>query len=304
MTSLFTLVVGPTASGKSDLTLGLAERFGGAILNCDSLQFYERLDIGTAKPSREERARVPHHLFDCVPPGQVLTAGDYRRLALDTLERLHGPVFGVGGSGFYIQALEKGMFDVPKPKAEVETATRARVEAAGLPAAYEELRTRDPEYAARVKPQDAYRITRALVLMDDAGRTVTEVRAAFAPRPFPYPLLKVGLRPTRDDLLPRVRARTARMLADGLIDETRALVDEGWGDWPPLQSVGYKECVQFLRGEVARADLEALIVEKTMQLAKKQRTWFQRDPEIAWVGGAAEAERLVVAHIDRLTRPS
>lgn len=294
-------IVGVTASGKSALGLELAEAFSGAILNCDSLQVYQRLDIGTAKPTPEERARRPHFLFDFVPPGEVLTAGDFRRAALERLQAdwPRGPIFAVGGSGFYVQALEKGMFDVPKPSPAVEATTRARVAQQGWVKTYEELTARDPETAERLNPNDRYRIVRALVLMDESGTKASTVRASFKPQPLPYPVLKLGVRIEKSQLLARVQARTARMLGAGLVAETEALVNEGFAAWAPLSSVGYKECQQVLRGELARSALPEKITEKTMQLAKKQRTWFQRDEEITWVDEPAQAEGLVRAFIDR-----
>jgi tRNA dimethylallyltransferase len=277
----FVLIVGPTASGKSALGLELAESFGGAILNCDSLQTYKRLDIGTAKPTAAEQKRVPHFMFDILEPGQVLTAGDYRKAALAVLEKElpKRPVFGVGGSGFYIQALEKGMFDVPKPRPEAEEKIR------NLPqeGRYERLRALDPEYAEDLNPNDSYRITRALIIIETSCRKVSELKKEFKPKPFPFPLLKLGLAPGREFLLPRVEARTAQMLGAGLLREVKSLIDEGYGDWPALQSVGYRESTLFLKGEIGEDRLAPLITEKTMQLSKKQRTWFKRDPEIHWL---------------------
>lgn len=299
------LIVGPTASGKSALALRLADRYRGAILNCDSLQTYQRLDIGTAKPTRDERIQVDHFLFDFVPPGQVLTAGDFRREALKVLDRELPcrTLFGVGGSGFYIQALEKGMFDVPKPKPEVERQVRERLEKEGLSKAYQELLRLDPEYAGEINPNDGYRITRALVMIHDSGKTVTQIRQSFEAEKFPYPLLKLGLQPSREWLLPRVQERTARMLSDGLIQEVESLVRDGLEGWAPLQSVGYKECLQFLRGEVAFERLSDLINEKTMQLSKKQKTWFKRDSEIQWLDPSypqEQAEECVGRFLDGL----
>ena len=275
------LIVGPTASGKSALGLELAREFNGAILNCDSLQTYQRLDIGSAKPSKEEQRAAPHFLFDVLKPGEILTAGDFRSLALEVLARElpQGPVFGVGGSGFYIQALEKGMFDIPKPKPEAEAKIRA------MPAAelYPALRRLDPQYAEELNPNDLYRITRALIIIEDSGRSVTALKNSFQPKPFPYPLLKMGLSPSREDLLPRVEARARKMIEDGLVAEVRALIREGFGEWPALKSVGYHECLKFLNGDIPESKLLPLIVEKTMQLSKKQRTWFKRDPGIHWL---------------------
>jgi tRNA dimethylallyltransferase len=280
------LIVGPTGSGKSALGLKLAEKYQGAVLNCDSLQAYQRLDIGTAKPPADERRIVPHHLFDFLPPGEVLTAGDFRKAALDVLakELPKRIVFGVGGSGFYIQALEKGMFDVPKPDPAVEAAVRAEAGRFGMPHMFKELEKLDFDYADRISPNDSYRILRALIIIRDSGKKVTDLQKDFQKgTPFPYPLLKMGLLPTREELLPRVTARTRAMLDAGLVDEVRALLAEGHQEWPALFSVGYKECVAFLKGEISREKLPALIVEKTMQLAKKRKTWFKRDSEIHWL---------------------
>lgn len=281
----FILIVGPTASGKSALGLKLAQHFHGAVMNCDSIQVYQRLNIGAAKPSLEERALVPHFLFDVLAPGEILTAGDFRKMALEVLEQElpHRPVFGVGGSGFYIQALEKGMFDVPKPRPESEKKVRQLLASTGLASLYENLRIKDPEYAERLSPNDSYRISRALIIMEDSGQTVTELRKQFKPKPFPFSLLKLGLAPDRDFLLPRVEARTTEMLKMGLLQEIQGLIDDGFEAWPPLESVGYKEGLACLKGKVAREDLGRLISEKTMQLSKKQRTWFKRESDTQWL---------------------
>jgi tRNA dimethylallyltransferase len=281
----FVLIVGPTASGKSALGLKLAEHFSAAILNCDSLQAYKRLDIGTAKPSLADRALVPHFLFDVLGPGEVLTAGDYREMAMEVLTRElpQRPVFGVGGSGFYIQALEKGMFDVPKPGAAAEKRIRLQLDKEGLPRMFEILSVQDPEYAQAINPNDAYRITRALIIIEDSGRKVSDLKKEFKPQRFPFPLLKLGLAPNREFLLPRVVKRTEEMLAAGLVSEVERLVDEGFGAWPALQSVGYRECQLFLNGAIVESQLAPLITEKTIQLSKKQRTWFNRDPDIRWL---------------------
>ncbi len=281
----FVLLVGATASGKSALAENLATHFSGAILNCDSLQVYKRLDIGTAKPEREVRQRIPHLLFDIVPPGEILTAGDFRKLALSALERElpQRIVFGVGGSGFYIQALEKGMFEIEKPAPEIDLEMRTELKKKGLPHMYQRLCQLDPEYAQVVNPNDAYRVVRALVMILDSGKTVTALRSSFRQQPFPFPILKLGIEATRAELLPRVELRVEQMLAAGFLQEVRDLHAEGFSDWPPLQSVGYKECLMHLRGEITKERLKTLIVEKTLQLAKKQRTWFKRDSEIHWL---------------------
>lgn len=297
-------VVGPTACGKSALALKLAERFHGSILNCDSLQVYRRLDIGTAKPPAKERSIVPHLLFDFVDPGQTLTAGDFRTEALNALhaETAHRSVFAVGGSGFYIQALEKGLFDVPKATIQSEERVRQRLNQKGLEEMYRELQKADPEYAEEISPNDSYRVVRALVVYEDTGKKMSELKRSFKPEPFPYPLLKLGLDLSREQLLPRVSARVDQMLEQGFLNEVERLMNEGYGNWAPLRSVGYQECVDHLEGKLPKEKLATTIVEKTLQLSKKQRTWFKRDREIHWLpfdGAFGEAERLVSEFLDR-----
>lgn len=297
------LIVGPSGSGKSALGLALAKKHGAAILNCDSLQTYRRLDIGTAKPTRAEQKQVPHFLFDILNPGEVLTAGDYRRAALAVLARELPTriVFGVGGSGFYIQALEKGMFAVPKADPETDRAVREDAERKGMAAMYGELERLDADYADRISPNDGYRILRALIIIRESGKKVSELQREFKGEPLPYPLLKFGLAPSREELLPRVQARTRAMLEAGLLEEVKTLLDEGHGEWPALMSVGYKECVAVLQGRLPETRLEATINEKTIQLAKKQRTWFKRDKEIHWLpldNAEASAESILAAFLD------
>ncbi len=279
-------IVGPTATGKSDLALALAKKFGGLILNCDSLQCYERLNIGTAKPGPLERSEVPHLLFDVRSVGQTLTAGDFRKLALKELSvQIHkGPIFAVGGSGFYIQALEKGMFDISKPNPEVEARVKSEYDEKGISWAHRELCRLDPVYGEKINPNDSYRIQRGLVILYESGRKVSELQNEFKVEPLPYRSMKLGFLPTREELLPRVQRRVQQMLQAGLIEEVRKLLDEDAGGWPPLLSVGYKECRQFLAGELTETQLPEKIVEKTMQLAKRQKSWFKRDLNTQWLG--------------------
>ncbi|MGZ3723109.1 MAG: tRNA (adenosine(37)-N6)-dimethylallyltransferase, partial [Bdellovibrionales bacterium] len=189
----------------------------------------------------------------------------------------------------------------PKPDAEIEAAVRAEAEKLGMPAMYKKLEKLDAGYAERISPNDSYRILRALIIIRDSGKKVSDLQREFKGTPFPYPLLKLGLMPTREELLPRVEKRTREMLAAGLLQEVKTLVAEGYGNWPALMSVGYKECLAFLRGEISEEKLLPLIVEKTMQLAKKQKTWFKRDPEIHWLpfdNAEAEAHRILSGFLD------
>lgn len=288
-------LVGPTASGKSDLGLSLAERFGGAILNADSVQIYQRLLIGSAAPSGEDLARVPHLLFQAVAPPARLTAGDYSRLAREALQEClerYPVVFVVGGTGFYLLALENGMLPIEKADANIQTAIETELaQDGGAARLHAELFEKDPVVGARISVNDHYRLVRALETLRRTGRRLSDIEAEYkASKPdFPYPLLKLGVSVDREKLRGRIETRTRRMLEAGLLQETQELIDEGFGDWGPLQSVGYKEAGQYLRGDHEmpdRAALEARIVQNTMRLAKRQRTWFQRDEQIHW--GAAD----------------
>lgn len=281
-------VVGPTASGKSELALNWAQEFKGAIINCDSVQVFKSLDIGSAKPSKEEFGKVPHFLFDFVEVGQEFTAGQYSRHFFETLERIKHQfpvVFVVGGTGFYFQAIEKGMYQVGAAHPEIIRQVEAEMAVDPLKL-YEELKSRDPVTAAKIFPNDHYRLARAVEMMRTHGRPVSEIKREFEETraPFPYPLLKVGLRAPKENLRPRVELRTDKMLKAGLVGEVRELLQKGLKDWAPLQSVGYQECVDYLESPgMSEQELRNLIVQNTMRLAKKQRTWFQRDSEIFWM---------------------
>lgn len=277
-------VVGPTGVGKSHFALAAAKTVDGVILNCDSVQTYQELDIGTAKPSQTEQAQVPHFLFDAVKPGEVLTAGDYRRLALQVLQAQlpKHPVFAVGGSGFYIQALEKGMFEIEKVEPAKEAEIRNRLESKSRQELYQELENVDPQTAENLNPNDSYRIQRALIIFYGLGRKLSELKKQFQPQTLPYPVIKIGFTMDRARLRDRIEQRARQMLRAGLIDEVKGLMAKGHQDWPLLQSVGYKQVLAYLKGELAEEDLLPEIVLKTVQLSKRQMTWFQRDKDIRW----------------------
>lgn len=287
-------VVGPTASGKSQLALSLvlslAEKSQAAIFNCDSIQSYQGLNIGSAKPSPQELEKVPHFLFDHVPLGQLFTAGQYQReffFQLEAVKNQFQVVFVVGGTGFYFQAIEKGMYSIgaadPETILKVETEI---LQAGGPEKLFQELQARDPETALKISLNDHYRLARAIEMMRTHQKPVSEIKKEFNENAasFPHPLLKLGLQLSKEELFPRVEARADLMLKTGLLEEVRRLREMGLGSWAPMQSVGYRECQQFLDGEIR--DLSALrekVIQATMKLAKKQRTWFRRDPQIHWL---------------------
>lgn len=279
--------MGATGTGKSDIALQMAEKFSAAIVNADSVQMYRELQIGSAKPSPADFARRPHFLFDVIPYPKTVTAGEFNRLFFEHMEKAKDRTqFVVGGTGFYFQAIEKGVLDIPKSNPEVQARLQKELAAPdGETQLYARLQELDPVAAARIHARDHYRVIRALDVIEATGRSLTQALQDHErdQRAFPYPLLKLGLKMEKDELAVRLRRRTRAMLAAGLVDEVRSLLQKGYETWEPLSSVGYRECVQFLRGEIrSEAELLEKILSETLRLAKKQRTWFQRDNQIRW----------------------
>lgn len=287
----FIFVVGPTASGKSQWALAEAQKNQGVIFNCDSVQLYKKVQVGAAKPSLKEQKLVPHYLFDLISPPDEVTSAGYRRLFFESLQEISAetPVYVVGGTGFYFLALEKGLFEIQEASPEIKLAVANELtQAGGVEKLLAEVRSKDPEHANKLHVNDHYRIGRAVeILRTNPATTITELfEQKKNQKGLEGEIKKVGMKWTAEELEVRIRQRTRKMLAEGLIEETQNLLNEGLEDWAPLRSVGYKETVQFIRGEIDQEQLEEQIVIATRQLAKKQRTWFQRDAEIQWVDGA------------------
>lgn len=282
-------VCGPTASGKSEWGLQLAKATDGVIVNCDSIQLYQGVPIGSAMPSLAEREQVPHYLFEIYVKGFEATVGDYYRKFFETLASFQGSVetvYVVGGTGFYFQAIEKGLFQVGAVDPVEISRLEERIQQPGqAQEMHRELMIHDPESAGKISVNDHYRVVRALEIFKTHGKTKSEVEKEFKAqqKPFPYPLLKLGIESDRAQLEPRVRQRVQTMIARGLLEEVKSLLAEGYEHWGPLSSIGYRECVQFLRGEIL--GMEALadeITKNTLRFGKRQRTWFRRDSEIQW----------------------
>jgi tRNA dimethylallyltransferase len=303
-------LVGPTASGKTSLAIEMAKRIDAEIISADSVQFYSELKIGSARPSEGELAQVKHHLVGHISVVSDYTAGDFARDAVKIINDSPDRNFlVVGGSGFYIQALEKGMFPTDRASEEIQESLEKRVDVEGLESMYALLRARDPEAAKKIAVQDRYRIVRALEILetlpplsDGSRQTLSQIREDFeqgAKLRFPgRAVLTIGLRIERARLEPRVRLRTEQMLNDGLIDEARALVERGLGSRPALQSVGYKEVLQYLAGQISEAEVLPKIIQGTLRLAKKQRTWFQRAPKSMWFDAERDRENAIEAAIE------
>lgn len=301
--------LGSTASGKSEWALEAAELLSGVIFNCDSIQVYKDLEIGSASPSLEDKERVPHFLFNYVSFPEVLTLGDYYRdfWAHEKSIPQGRPLFVVGGTGFYFRALEKGLLEIPPVPpsilSEIEGDLKDPQKAELL---YAELLQADPLSSRHIHINDKYRLARALAVLRAHGRTPRQFEDEHAPPSYDNSILKVGIQYTKEELLPRVRARVSMMVKKGLIDEVERaclrMEDQGihWKDsssriWKPLEAIGYRETVDFLRGNLHQSLLEEEIVQQTMKLIKKQKTWFQRDPKIHWFRPTDKKEWIVQA---------
>jgi tRNA dimethylallyltransferase len=291
------IVVGPTGAGKSSVALHLAERFGGEIVNADSVQLFKGFDIGSAKTPAAERHGIPHHLFDVLDAKTVPSAGDYARLARAAVAEISGrgrlPVV-VGGTGFYVRAFLDGLPALPGRDESI----RERIAARPAASLHRLLTRLEPKAAARIQPGDTQKLVRALeIRLLTAGALPDPITA----EPLAgFSVLQLGLDPSRDSLVEAIARRTRAMFAGGLIDEVRALLASGLtGDEKPFESLGYRQVVAYLRGQMTLEEAIELTEIGTRQYAKRQRTWFRRDARIHWLTGFG-TEALVQRQADRL----
>jgi tRNA dimethylallyltransferase len=288
---LLVAILGPTASGKTALSLELAERFQGEIVNCDSVAMYREFEIGTAKPSAEERARVPHHLFDMVAPDAYMTAGEYarqgRQVLNDIKARGHLPIV-VGGTGLYLRALLEGLFPGPQRSEELRGRLRAAGERRGAVYLHRILRRLDAEAAGKIHANDTPKLIRAIEVCVAARRQMTEMWKQGRDALTGFRVLRLGLNPDRDALYARINERACRMFENGLVEETRGLLEKYGEAARPLGSLGYKQAMQLLRGEVSREAAIRAAQQAHRNYAKRQLTWFRREPEVVWLAGFGE----------------
>lgn len=283
----FGFIVGPTGAGKSALAMAVAERLNCEIINADSRQFYRGMDLGTAKPSAEDRRRVPHHLIDVRDPGQPLDVAEFAQIARAAIEEIaargRNPLV-VGGSGLYLRVIRGGIFRGPAASAEIRDRLAETAEKRGVAHLHRQLREIDPEAANRIGANDLYRVVRALEVFELTGETISahQRRHRFADNG--YDTLTVGVEVERKRLYAAIDARFDAMVAAGLVGEVRALIDAGHSpDKPPLSTIGYKQIAAHLRGEMTLADAAAMAKRESRRLAKRQMTWFRREPEIVWL---------------------
>ena len=281
-------VAGPTGSGKSELALRLAERFGGEIINCDSVQVFKYFNIGTAKLPETEWRGIPHHLIDALEPNQVFTAGDFAKVARVVLHEITGrghlPVV-VGGTGFYLRALVEGLAAGPARDAGLRDRLGAK-ETRRPGTLHRLLRRFDPATAARLHPNDVPKTMRALEICLMARRPATEVFAGGRDALTGYRVLKIGLFPDREKLVDRLEARVEAMFARGLVAEAEAILARGVAaEAKPFESIGYKQALQVVRGALSVKDAIFYSKRDTRQYAKRQMTWFRQEPGLEVVRG-------------------
>jgi tRNA dimethylallyltransferase len=285
---LLVVVLGPTASGKTALSVALAERFHGEVVNCDSVAMYREFEIGTAKPSADERARVPHHLLDCVDPTSYITAGEYARLARQVLAEIRSrqnlPIV-VGGTGLYLRALLDGLFPGPKRSEELRERLRRRAEQDGADHLHRVLLRLDPDAARKIHANDIPKLIRAIEICLASRQRMTEMWKQGRDPLTGFRILRLGLNPDRKALYARINERAKQMFNSGLVEETKHLLIKYGDAAGPLASLGYRQAVQLLRNEI---DLESALQaaqQAHRNYAKRQMTWFRREPDVVWLEG-------------------
>jgi len=281
------VIVGPTASGKSTLAVWLAEKLGGEVVACDSTQLYRGFDVGTAKPNATERRGIPHHLLDVLDAPEPATAGGYRLMALNVLEGLRRrervPVLTVG-TGLYLRALLDGLADLPQRSEDLRERLRQSRLTHPPRHLHRILQRFDPESAAKISSGDEQKLIRAIEICLLAQRPLSEVHRAGRTPLQGWRVLKIGLNPPREALNSRIQARTETMLSAGWLDEVRKLLSAGAPDASkPFEFIGYRELRSVLRGEMKLEDARAAIHQSTRRYAKRQLTWFRREPAVHWI---------------------
>lgn len=289
-------VLGPTASGKSNLALRLARRFRGEIVGCDSVQVYRFLNIGTSKVLKREQAGIPHHLIDFLDPDQEFTAGQYMALGRTVLseigQRGNLPLV-VGGTGLYLRAMLNGLFDGPSRCESLRGRLRQQARRKGDTHLHRLLARVDPESARRILPGDRPKIIRALEVYFLTAKPIS-LHFRDAPEKLKgFRLLKIGLSPARDRLYRRIEERVDRMFAGGLVEEVRSILARGFSpDCKPLQSLGYLQVVQFLQGEIPLQAAADATKQATRNYAKRQLTWFRKEEDVTWFPGFGDEDSL------------
>ncbi len=285
---LLVVLLGPTGSGKTALSLSIAGEFSGEIVNCDSVAVYREFDVGTAKPSREERTREPHHLFDIVDPTEPMTAGEYARRARQVLteirDREHLPIV-VGGTGLYLRALLDGLFQGPERSESLRARLRDRESARGSGYLHRLLTRLDRRAAEKIHANDAPKLIRAIEVCLAARQPMTELWQQGRDPLTGFRILRIGLDPERQALYARINLRAESMFAHGLVEEAGGLIERYGHFAGPLDSLGYRQAVELLDGKLTREAAIASAQQGHRNYAKRQMTWFRREPDVHWIQG-------------------
>jgi tRNA dimethylallyltransferase len=299
---LLVVILGPTGSGKTSLSVALAKQFDGEIVSCDSVAVYQGLEIGSAKPTAEQRKQIPHHVLDVVTPDTFYTAGDYSRAARTAIAAIAArgrlPIV-TGGTGLYLRALLQGLFPGPQRSAPLRDRLLRKAETRGPSVLHRILKRLDPASAARIHANDVAKVIRAIEVTLAAGQPMSETWKEGRDPLTGYRVLRLGLDPPRPQLYERINVRASVMFAEGLVEETRGLIAH-YGHTPALASLGYRQAAEFLEGSLTLEQAIAAASQGHRNYAKRQLTWFRREPEVCWLKGFgddlsvyAQAERLV-----------
>lgn len=292
---LLVVIVGPTGSGKTALSLKLAEQSRGEIVNCDSVAMYREFDIGTAKPSLEERNRVAHHVFDCIDPVHDVTAGEYARQARAVLAEISSrrnlPIV-VGGTGLYLRALLEGLFPGPKRSEELRERLRQRAASRGSNHLRRILKRLDRVTAGKIHPNDVPKLIRAIEVCLASRQKMSDLWQEGRDPLRGFRVLRLGLDPDRTALYRRINDRARVMFESGLIEETRKLLEKYGASVWPMSSLGYKQAVQLVRGELTREQALEAAQQAHRNYAKRQMTWFRREPDVNWLAGFGDEAQI------------
>jgi tRNA dimethylallyltransferase len=281
------VILGPTCVGKTQVSLKLADILKGEIVSFDSRQIYQCMDIGTAKPTKEERERIPHHLIDVILPDQKFSAADYGKKAREIITRIiekgKQPI-AVGGSGLYLNALTQGFFQGPPADEDIREKLKREAQKKGQDSLYDRLNNVDPQAAERIHPHDLVRIVRALEIYELTGKPISECQKNGYYEIFPISFLKIGLTLERSKLYQKINRRVMDMVEKGLLREVKGIIDSGYArELKAFKTVGYREMILHLSGYLAFEDAIEKIKINTRRYAKRQMTWFKKDKDIAWL---------------------
>ncbi len=281
------IICGPTAAGKTSAAIEIARIFNGEIISADSRQIYRYMDIGTAKPTKEELAQVPHYLVDFIAPDQHFDARKFARMAHEIILKLirrNQVPFIVGGTGLYIKSLIHGLFDDNFSDPSVRARLKTEATELGKNVLYERLKTVDPETAHRLHPNDTFRIVRALEVFEISGKPISSWHQKHRFSQNRYDALKIGIYLDRDILYKRIDRRVDIMISEGLVEEVRAILDRGYSpDLKSMKAIGYRHIIDYLFGNCTLEETIRNLKRDTRRYAKRQMTWFRADHEINWV---------------------